>query len=219
MRSGALSFSADFSGTGSKGPVELDGRAVTNDQLVNSACGATPCKLGEIHSGRNELRFELSYAIVPATDVHGGADLRGKQPDAGRRLPRFLRRTAAAARRAERLGTAQQLELGRHASPCFLRAGARLQRACAAGGGAFGADRGGGPQAQCQGRLRELRPANRERQLGRDRRRRHRRLVGPDPGWRRAGGGQAPRAPTRSATGWATSCAAISGRAATSCHG
>ncbi len=65
MRSGALSFSAGFSGTGSKGPVELDGRAVTNDQLVNSACGATPCKLGEIHSGRNELRFELSYAISP----------------------------------------------------------------------------------------------------------------------------------------------------------
>jgi hypothetical protein len=65
MRTGALALSAAFSGTGGKGPVEFKGRAVTNNDLIAKACGATPCKLSELESGHNELRFELSYAMLP----------------------------------------------------------------------------------------------------------------------------------------------------------
>ena len=63
MRVGAFALTATFSGTVFKGPVELDGRAVSNNDLIASACGATPCTLGPIHGGRNDIQFGLSTAI------------------------------------------------------------------------------------------------------------------------------------------------------------
>ena len=134
MRSGALSFSAGFSGTGSKGPVELDGRAVTNDQLVNSACGATPCKLGEIRFGPQRAPVRAQLRDLPATHADRGASLCREKLDTGRRLPRFF------ARRSRRSGTERKrpplhFQLGRHAilplnllpcSPAHVRLGAGL---------------------------------------------------------------------------------------------
>lgn len=65
MRLGALALTADLSGTSSKGPIELDGHRVSINDLIDHACGEVPCTLGPIHAGHNEIRFGLSYAMLP----------------------------------------------------------------------------------------------------------------------------------------------------------
>jgi hypothetical protein len=61
----SLALSAAFSSTSDKGPVELDGDAVANNDLLENGCGAVACTLGPIHAGRNDVQFALSYAMSP----------------------------------------------------------------------------------------------------------------------------------------------------------
>ena len=65
MRSGSFALSTAFSGTSDKGPVELGGHPVANNDLIDHGCGAIACTLGPIHAGRNDIELVLSYAMLP----------------------------------------------------------------------------------------------------------------------------------------------------------
>ena len=65
LRPGALAVSVDFVGKSWKRPVELDGRAAVNDELIANACGASACTLAPTNAGSNVVKFDLSYALRP----------------------------------------------------------------------------------------------------------------------------------------------------------
>jgi len=64
-RTGALVLSADFLGQSWKGPVEFNGRPVSDDELIANGCGASACTLAPVNAGSNVVKFDLSYALSP----------------------------------------------------------------------------------------------------------------------------------------------------------
>jgi hypothetical protein len=62
---GTLALDAQFSGTSFKGPLEFNGHALTPADVTLKSCGAVLCRLAPISGGRNDLEFDLSYALTP----------------------------------------------------------------------------------------------------------------------------------------------------------
>jgi hypothetical protein len=63
---GGWSVSAAYSGTGWKGPVQLHGQDVGNNDLVLNACGVAQCTLGPINAAHHQVEFQFAYALLPA---------------------------------------------------------------------------------------------------------------------------------------------------------